>query len=138
MNDENNIIELSNIEIYEHCMLDLATGEKTYSKDKKKIPYFTGLYFKEDTIFFALYPTKNGPVMYYEKKEYPLKKNLHINLIKKENLREFCIEEYDIHIKYHTSKYIGFDVWSNEEDVDLFYQIEQSYKNDEYYKKYTK
>ena len=52
--------------------------------------------------------------------------------------REFHIEEYDIRIRYRTSSYIGFDVWSEEEDVDLFYQIEQSYKNDEYYKKYTK
>ena len=51
---------------------------------------------------------------------------------------EFRIEEYNICIKYRTSPYIGFDVWSDQEDVDLFYQIEQSYKNDEYYKKFTK
>lgn len=76
--------------------------------------------------------------MYYEGKEYPLKKNLHISLIKTEKLREFFIEEYNICIKYRTSPYIGFDVWSNEEDVDLFYQIEQSYKNDEYYKKFIR
>lgn len=76
--------------------------------------------------------------MYYENQEYPLKKDLHINLIKNGSLREFSIEEYNIHIRYHTSKYIGFDVWSGEEDVDLFYQIQQSYKNDEYYKKFTK
>ena len=47
----NNLIELSNIEIYEHCMLNIKTGEK---------------------------------------------------------------------------------------DIDLFYQIKQSYKNEEYYKKFTK
>ena len=40
---------------------------------------------------------------------------------------EFRIEEYDIYIKYRTSSYIGFDVWSNEGDVDLYYQIEQFY-----------
>lgn len=39
--------------------------------------------------------------------------------------------------KYRTSPYIGFDVWSDEEDVDLFYQIEQSYQNDDYYKRFT-
>lgn len=136
MNDT--VIELSNIEIYEHCMLNKRTGEREYSKGKKQIPYFTGLYFKEENTFFALYPTENGPVMYYEGKEYPLKKDLHICLIKTEKIREFRIKEYNICIKYRTSSYIGFDVWSDEEDVDLFYQIEQSYKNDEYYKKFTK
>lgn len=86
----------------------------------------------------ALYPTENGPIMYYKGKEYPLKKDLHICLTKTEKSREFRIEEYNICIKYRISPYIGFDVWSDEEDVDLFYQIEQSYKNDEYYKKFTK
>lgn len=136
MNDT--VIELSNIEIHEHCMLNKRTGEREYSKGKKQIPYFTGLYFKAENTFFALYPTENGPIMYYEGKEYPLKKNLHICLIKTEKSREFRIKEYNICIKYRTSSYIGFDVWSDEEDVDLFYQIEQSYKNDEYYKKFTK
>ena len=134
----NNLIELSNIEIYEHCMLNIKTGEKEYNKGKKKIPYFTGLYFEDEDTFFALYPTENGPMMYYNGKEYLLKKDLHICLEKKEESREFYIEEYNIQIKYHTSPYIGFDAWSEEKDIDLFYQIEQSYKNEEYYKKFTK
>lgn len=138
MNDSKNIIELSNIEIHEHCILNTRTGEKKYNKGKKQVPYFTGLYFKNENTFFALYPTSNGPIMYYDGKEYPLKKDLHINLTKIEKSREFCIEEYNIYIRYHTSTYIGFDIWSDEKDVDLFYQIEQSYKNDEYYKKFTK
>lgn len=131
-------VELSNIEIHEHCMLNTTTGEKEYNKGKKQLPYFTGLYFKDNNTFFALYPTENGPVMYYREKEYPLNKTLHISLTKTENFREFCIEEYNICIKYRISQYIGFDVWSNEEDVDLFYQIKQFYKDDEYYKKFTK
>lgn len=137
MIETKNIIELSNIEIYEHCMLNISTGEKEYSKDKKKIPYFTGLYFKDSDTFFALYPTQNGPMMYYQGKEYPLKNDLHIHLTKMETSREFCIEEYNICIQYHSSPYIGFDIWSDEEDVDLFYQIEKSYKKEEYYKKFT-
>lgn len=60
MNDKNNVIELSNIEIYEHCILDIETGEKKYSKGKKKIPHFTGLYFKEDTIFLLYIPQRMG------------------------------------------------------------------------------
>lgn len=136
MNDT--VIELSNIEIHEHCMLNKRTGEREYNKGKKQIPYFTGLYFKAENTFFALYPTENGPIMYYEGKEYPLMKDLHICLTKTGKSREFRIEEYNICIKYCTSPYIGFDVWSDEENVDLFYQIEQSYKNDEYYKKFTK
>ena len=68
------VVELSNIEIHEHCMLNRITGER----------------------------------------------------------------EYNICIQYRTSQYVGFDVWSDEKDVDLFYQIEQSYKDNEYYKKFTK
>ena len=44
------IIELSNIEIHEHCMLNRMTGKREYNKGKKQIPYFTGLYFKGDNI----------------------------------------------------------------------------------------
>lgn len=135
MNDA--MIELSNVEIYEHCMLNIRTGEKEYDKGKKRIPHYTGSYFRDENTFFALYPTKKGPVMYYEGKEYPLRKDLHISLTKEEKLREFRIEEYNICINYHTSPYIGFDVWSEEKDVDLLYRIEQFYKDDEFYQRYT-
>lgn len=93
-------------------MLNKRTGEREYNKGKKQIPYFTGLYFKAENTFFALYPTENGPIMYYEGKEYPLKKDLHICLTKTEKTREFRIEEYNICIKYRTSLYIGFDVFN--------------------------
>ena len=131
-------VELRNIEIYLCCKLDVSTGEKSYYSLSEKTKGFTGLYFEDDNNFFAIYPTKNGPIMYYEGKQYPLHKDLHIKVIKQGKLRDFFIEEYDIDIKYHTSKYLNFDVWSTEMDVDLFYQIEQSYKDDEYYKKFTK
>lgn len=45
--------------------------------------------FQRGEYFFALYPTDNGPIMYYEGKEYPLKKDLHIYLTKTEKSREF-------------------------------------------------
>lgn len=131
-------VELRNIEIYLCCKLDLSTGERSYCNLSEKTKGFTGLYFEDDNNFFAIYPTKNGPIMYYDGKEYPLNKDLHIKMVKQGKLRELFIEEYDIDIKYHTSKYLDFDVWSTEMDVDLFYQIEQSYKDDEYYKKFTK
>ena len=67
------VVELSNIEIHEHCMLNRITGEREYNNEKKQMPYFTGLYFEEENVFFALYPTENGPIMYYEGKEYPIK-----------------------------------------------------------------
>jgi hypothetical protein len=130
-------VELSNVEIYQHCLLNKITGEKKYHK-KKRIHFFTGLYFEDDNVFFAIYPTPNGPTMYYEKKEYLLYKELHIALKKEGKIRIFSIEEYDIHIEYLASPYIGFDVWSEEEDVDLLYQIAKYYKDDKYYEKFTK
>lgn len=75
--------------------------------------------------------------MYYQGKQYELNKELHIVLDKKDKFREFHIKEYDIHIKYCASQYIGFDAWSEEMDVDLFYMIEQSYKKEEFYDKFT-
>ena len=134
----NNIVELFNVEIYRCCRLDLFTGKKIYCDPSEKAKGFTGLYFEDDNNFFAIYPTKSGPIMYYDGNEYPLNKNLHIKLVKKGKWRVFSIEEYNIKIKYRESKYIGFDVWSQEIDVNLFFQIEQSYKNEEYYRKFTK
>lgn len=129
-------IELKNIEKGEYCMLDVVTGKRNFYKGKN-YPYFTGLYFRDSNIFFALYPTEVGPVAYYNEKEYPIHKDLSIYLSREHKIREFVIEDYNIKISYDTSPYIGFDVWSTEIDVDLFYMIEQSYKKDEFYKKFT-
>ena len=132
---EEKIVELVNVEIYEFCALNIETGEREFIE--KKASCFSGLYFRSENIFFALYPTCKGPVIFYQGKEYALSKNLHISLIKEGKIRRFYIEEYNICIVYPTSKYLGFDVWSEEEDVDLFYKIEQSYKKDEFYRKFT-
>ncbi len=118
-------------------MLEIQGGNKEFYRNKKRFPNFTGFYFKDEKTFFALYPTEKGPMMYYNEIEYPLYKNLHINLAIEEPWRTFSIIEYDIYIKYRTSKYLGFDVWSEEEDVDLFYRIQKYYQDDDFYKKYT-
>lgn len=131
-----NCIELTNLERGGYCILYKETGEKKYCSEKK-LPFFTGLYFEDGNTFFSIYPTKQGPIIYYKRKEYQLNKNLHISLEEQDKTRVFFISEYDIKIKYAKSPYIGMDVWSNEEDVDLFYQITKYYKSDEYYKKFT-
>ena len=66
-----------------------------------------------------------------------INKNLLISLIKNGKRRKFVIKDYNIEINYTESPYIGFDIWSDEIDVDLFYMIEQSYKNDDFYEMYT-
>ena len=132
------IINISNIEVYEFCKLNILTGERIFYNNYSKFDKFDGFYFKNEEEFFAIYASDNGPNLYYNFRVYPLNKKLHITLKKMGDWREFSIGEYNIHIRYRTSKYIGFDVWSEEEDVDLFYQIEQNYKNDDYYKKFTK
>ena len=132
------IIELENIEIAEACIINIQTGEKEFYKGEKRTPGFTGFYFRDNVTFFALYPTPNGPMMYYDGREFPLKKDLHISLTVDNRDRKFLIKEYDICIKYKESPYIAVDFWSTEEEVDLFYQIEQHYKDDEYYAHFTK
>ena len=133
------VIELVSCETYNCCALDLNTGQITelYSGNEKLIKGFTGFFFADGDTFFALYPTETGPMIYYKGKSYPLHKGLNIELKKSKNWREFSVEEYDIKIGYRTPQYIGFDIWSDEIDVDLFYKIEQSYKDDEFYNRLT-
>ena len=127
-------IFLKNIEIFEFCTLNILTNQKIYSCSYSK---FNGLYYKSDSVFFALFATKNGPAIYYKNAIFPLNENLNIHLKKEDKQRIFYIDEYNIKIIYNESKYMGFDIWSNEIDVDLFYLIEKSYKSKEFYVKYT-
>ena len=132
------IIELTNIEKpVECCTLDILTGKTAFYRGNKKIPGFTGLYFKDNNNFFAIYPTKNGPTIFYEGKEYEINKDLSIVLLKKDKNRIFQINDYNIEVNYMESPFIGFDAWSDEIDVDLFFMIEQSYKEQSFYDKYT-
>jgi hypothetical protein len=133
----NKSIELKNIEIKEFCLLNTVTGKIKFSTEKS-IPGFTGLYYKDDVNFFALYPTPMGPYIYYLGKEYEINKDLSISVIKETKRRKFIIRDYDIQIEYKESQYIGVDIWSEEIDVDLFFMIEQRYQEDEFYDQYTK
>ena len=133
----NRIVELNNIEIYEFCKLNIATNEKKFYKNCSDYKKIEGFYFKDEITFFSLYSYKKKLIMYFKDIEYPLHKDLHINLELADPWRIFSIEEYGIQIRYHKSKYLGLDVWSENEDVDLFYRIKKYYKDDEFYQKYT-
>ena len=133
---KNKLRELANVEICEYCMLNLETCEITFSKNSVQ-EGFTGLYFRDENNFFAIYPSESGPVIFFEGKEYEINKELAISLLKQGKNRKFKIEDYNIEIAYTESPYIGFDVWSDEIDVDLFFMIEQRYKEQEFYDRYT-
>lgn len=130
-------VELSSTEDGTCCRLNIISGEKTFFSWKELKGTSEGFYYYDGTIFFALIESKEGPQMYYEGRLYPLSKELNIRISKMEENRTFVIEEYGICIQYVESKYIGFDVWSKEIDVDLFYMIEQLYKTEDFYKKFT-
>lgn len=130
------ILELKNMERNEYCELDLEGSRITF-KDDKKIPGYTGLYFRDSNHFFALYPTKSGPNIYYRGTEYAIHKDLTITLDKTDSLRRFKILEYNIEVEYLESPYIGMDVWSDEMDVDLFCFITQAYQTDDFYRRNT-
>jgi hypothetical protein len=131
-----NIVELTNLEIKEYCMLNRATGE-IYFYEQKKIKGYTGLYFKDNKNFLGLYPTENGVRIYFKSKEYEINPELNITLIKDGKHRRFCIHDYGIEINYIESPYIDFDAWSDEIDVDLLFRIQQSYRNKEFYDRNT-
>jgi len=73
------LIEISNVEIHEYCILNLTSGKTTFYKEKKKMSGFTGLYYRkgirmlgnqiaaQNTQIIALYPTENGPTFYFER-----------------------------------------------------------------------
>ena len=130
--------ELTNLEIpIEYCMLDVVTGNQTFYRGNSKIPGFTGLYFRDDSTFFAIYPTEHGPTVFFGGKEYAINEALTITLSKDGQSRTFRIDDYGIVISYMTSPYIGFDIWSDEIDVDLFFMIAQRYKDQDFYDRYT-
>lgn len=136
MSMSNKIIEVKNVEINEYCLLNTVTGEKRFLK-KSTTSGFEGSYFKENNTFFAIYPTKDGPYIFYKNKNYPISPGLTIVLEVRGKNRTFKIIEYNIEIHYIESKFMGFDVWSEEIDIDLFYMITQSYKDNSFYTKFT-
>ena len=131
-------IELVNIEWHEFCELDLETGIMSFRKEgNKKLDGFTGLYYHDANLFFAIFPTSDGPLIYYNNQLYAVNKNLNIEWIDLGNRGIFKIYDYGISIRYKYSKYLGFDSWSNKEDIDLFYRISNEYKKDAFYEMYT-
>ena len=131
-------IELAHYGASGYCILDTETNKIVFTQNPFYKGVFTGLYFKDDTTFFArLYPTENGPIAYYKAKEYEINPNLTIFLIKNGKNRKFCIQEYNIEINYEESPFIGMDAWSEEIDVDLFFMIATTYKNQDFYETYT-
>ena len=131
------MIELSNLEIAECCTLDETTGQVNFYKGEKLSKGYTGLYFRDDNTFFAVYPSKEGAMIHFKGKNYPLTDKLIISLAKSEKQRTFRIDDYDIEINYIESPYIGFDSWSDEIDVDLFYKITQLYKDKDFHDRHT-
>jgi len=130
------IVELKNYGIRESCLLNKKTGKKIFYIEKK-ISRFTGVYFKNDDNFFAIFPTSNGPIAYYKGEEYLINRDLTIVVQKEGKNRKFEIKEYNIVINYIEPQYIGFDAWSSEIDLDLFYMISQRYKKEEFYNQFT-
>lgn len=128
--------KLTNLETHKYCLLNIKTGGMIFSNQKSNNK-FTGLYFKDEATFFAIYPTKLGPEIYYNENVYRIYPELTISLKKIGKDREFCIQEYNIIIRYKESFYIGTDIWSEEDDIDLFFIIKQRYKSNEFYKQYT-
>jgi len=126
-------VELKKYAWSEYCELDTKTGEREYYDDKK-ISGFTGLYFSSD-IFFAAYPTKNGPIVFYEGKEYELHDGLDISLTINGENRRFEIADYGIAIEYEECM---ADEFYDENEADLFYKIYTEYKDKKFYDRWTK
>ena len=131
---------LCRIDYYGFCDFDAKAGKihrlpLDYEPEDDYV--FMGLYYEYINTFFALYCSQNGPMIFFEGKEYPLAPQLSISVERKGEERHFSIKEYGIEIDYPTSEFIDMDVWSTEEDVDLFVNIANNYQSEEFYEKYT-
>ena len=129
-------VELANVEINEYCLLNITKNSKEFYKEPKQ-KGFTGLFFKDSNTFLGLYPTLSGPRIYFRGKEYAITPEVDIELMKSEKNRTFIIPEYEIQIDYIESAFLNWDAWSEEADVDLFYMLRQSYKEADFYNKFT-
>ena len=116
----------------------MESGQKDFGIQYENMGEISGFYYRDTKNFFALISVTQGLMIFYEGNLYDLTPDLHIHIDKRNGINTFYIDEYKIMIPYYESKYIDIDVWSTREDVDLFYQIEQSYKNPDYYKKFSK
>lgn len=85
-----------------------------------------------------MFSSSEGPKIYFKKQVYRLHDKLDIRLKDYGGDSIFEIVDYGIKIQYSESKYMNWDSWSGRKDLDLFYRIEQSYKDAEFYKRYTK
>lgn len=129
-------IEISNTEIYECCTLNLDTGEREFYRDSKT-KGFMGLYLRRGDFFCALYPSKEGPMLFYENKSYPITPELTINLEKSDDNRVFTIEEYAITIEYKEVPYWDFEWYYEEKDKDFLMRIFEDHKTEEFNTRYT-
>jgi len=131
---------LCRVDYFGYCELDINLNKvKKYPKGCRPDGDYVckGLYYEHENIFFALYNTPNGPMMYHNGNKYPLTPELTINVDKEGKERHFSIKEYGIEIDYPESEFIDMDVWSTEEDVDLFVKIANNYKDKSFYELFT-
>ncbi len=130
-------IGLINYEVKEFCSLNRKTGCVKYYTEREEAPEVLGMYFRNEDIFFALYPSEEGPRLFFENREYSISRDLTITLDRQSPRRRFCIVEYGIQIEYDKSPYIEWDTWSEEKYVDLFFRIEQDYMDSSFYEIFT-
>lgn len=128
-------IELMNIEKYEFCVLNVKSC-KIKKIAKKSNSYFTGLYYQTNDCFFAIFPTVNGPTIFFDNKTYIISKDLDIEYTDLCSKGIFKINDYNIMIEYNYSPYLDIDSWSSKKDIDIFFKIFTEYKSDEFYQKY--
>lgn len=138
----NDIIILDDLEYWSRfCEFHQTNGEFRLFEihyNGTNYPKVNGHFFFNDIDFVALYSRNNKVKLFYQK-EFDIHKGLTIKLVKNDyNHSTFIIEDYNVEIHYEKSKFIGLDCWSQEDDVDLFYIITESYKKDIFYEEFNK
>jgi len=126
---------LFRIDYLGYCELDIETNEiKRISTGYPPYDNYTneGRFYEYEGIFFALYKSPNGPMMYYNGNKYPLITELTIKVDINGRERHFSVKEYGIEIDYPEPKYL-WDEFSTEEDIDLFVKIANNYKDKSFY-----
>ena len=115
-------------------------GRELLRDDITNIKLSRGYYVNINDVLIGIFATKNGPVLFRNNEQFLLKQyNYKMELERNLNLRTFKLISNDkekIVVKYSKQKYVNFDVWSDEESVDLFLWLYKNQNNDDFHNFY--
>lgn len=136
-------IYIKNHDIYKMiCQYFPSTGKvkELLRDDIPNIKLSRGYYININDVLIGIFATKYGPVLFRNNKQFLLKQyNYKMELESSFNSKIFKLiinDEKKFVVKYPKQKYVNFDVWTDEESVDLFLWLYKNQNKDDFHNFY--